>query len=305
MLPTCRATAGTLSILFIVVAVAGCGGTTAHPSSTRQVRHAAPLSAQAYRAVLEQLARQDTGEFETVVVRRNDADDSSVAQLPRMRGAWRISTSASSATTQSMGGDGRPTYFTYRLVKNRAYFVWSDTERPTGRACWVGVNTAARKSAGGPGARKRFGPPAALTLIENYRPAGSDDAGTVRLYDVLGAVGFEKLANSAPTMLRSARVPMDIQLRHGRLFRAFIYPADVVEALSRLPRRPLGGSAFTSLFVHSPLLFWGIQYSRFRGDVSLAAPRADRVVVPGRTPSRCSTEPRKPSYLNLPAAVHI
>ena len=73
-------------------------------------------------------------------------------------------------------------------------------------------------------------------MFDGYRPAGRPAAGTAGLDDVLGAIGFQKLANTNGKLFQKVRVRIEVELKDGRHFRVLIYPSYLVNALDSVRR---------------------------------------------------------------------
>ncbi len=214
-----------------------------------------------------------------------DDEEADLTFLPRMHGSWKLSTSqVASVVRQTLPGSAVEVGF--RMVGGRSYVRVASKGSVFGADCWANVDTAGRIMSAEDLAGRQFGIPAALNAFLRYRSEGQSSAGTTSLYDVLGAIGFQKLANTEVKALRTSWVPISFELQAGRLARAFVFPHDLTEALRPLSTVP-ELAKFRSVIAATPLQFWGIDYRDFGGPVEIRPPRASKLVDLTDRSSRC------------------
>jgi len=260
---------------------------TSDPADSETGPVAPPLSAADYRAALKDLVRSDTAHFELFVIRDTEQEDPDLALLPRMNGFWRLSTSEALSFAQLLDPKGGRVEVQYRLVDGSAYSRAGFDGSVFGEDCWVRIDTDAPELVGTPSAGQQFGLPAALHVFDGYRPKGRRAAGTARLDDVLGSIGFENLANTDPELFRQGRVPIDVQLEEGRLHRILVHPSDLLSALDALPGGLAVLAQMEELLIQAPLLFWAVEYSSFGQPVVLETPPASKLLDPGNPNETC------------------
>lgn len=248
---------------------------------------AAPLSAPEYRNAVRDFARSDTGRFELVAVAEDGADDTDLAAFPRARGTWRLSTSEAESSTRVMNPEGETVELAYRMVDRQSYFRIAFDGSAFGGDCWAKIDTDAPYLADSPMAGQQLGLPPAVHLVDGYRPEGRPQAGTARLDDVLGAIGFQKLVNTNLALLRQARTPVEVQLQEGRFHRVLIYPADLVDAVDDLDGGLPELEPIEEMLNQVPLMAWGIEYSGLGDTVTIAAPPKDTLLDFGNPGSKC------------------
>jgi len=265
-------------------------GRSASPDSSNS--HAAeigadqtPLSTREYRPALRALASSDTGRFQLLVVRRMDSKESEVAQLPRMEGAWQLSTSDASSSTWYLDPVDGVIEVQYRRVDGQAFVRASFDGSTFGDYCWAKLDSNAPELTGSPIGGREFGLPSALYLFDGYRPAGRPAAGTAALDDVLGAIGFQRVANTAQERLQKVRLPIEVQLKDGLLYRVVIYPSDLLHALDSVHRDAPDVTKLQDLIADTPVLFWIVEYSGFGDNVGIVQPPSDRLIEPGASDS--------------------
>lgn len=128
---------------------------------------------------------------------------------------------------------------------------------------------------------QQMGLPPALYLIDGYRPQGRAQPGTVSLDDVLGVLGFQKLANVNLATIRGARIPIDLQLEGGHVSRAVIDPQGLVEVLGRLSGSLPESESLVELLEQAPPFDWEVHYRDLGAPTEIMAPPAARVIELG------------------------
>ena len=232
----------------------------------------AVLTAAEHLRVLRQLVRTDTGYFE-LSVGYGDNGDPQVAGLPRMAGGWRVGTNDSVVTTSSLDSDGSQNLATYLTTGGQIYVRTEGKGSPFGADCWAKLPQDT-----GPLAGRSFGLPSAFTLVATYRPSGRPEAGTANLAAVLGAVGFQKVANLDLAAVRRVRVPVDLSLGQAGLADAMVYPADLVAALADVEAPARDTRKLRSLLKRVTPAYWRVRYHRLGDPINLSAPPADKLL---------------------------
>lgn len=139
--------------------------------------------------------------------------------------------------------------------------------------------------------------PQALSLFARYRAADRPAAGTARLYDVLGAIGFLPLANARPEQFLKIRMPIDVQQKEGRLYRVLIFPSDLANAFDSVRGELPAVAKLEDMLDGAPLLFWTLEYSGFGDKVVIEAPRTRSSWIsatPARVVETAASQPPGP-----------
>lgn len=246
------------------------------PSTSLPATPSAALPAADYRRALLRLARDDTGYFELSVLSGDDIDDPDLRVFPRMAGGWRVRTEESMVTTTSPGGaDGSLVDLTYLSSGGELYLRGTAERAPFGEDCWARLG-----GAGAPRADRPFGLPSVLALLDSYRPAGRPGAGTSSLAAVLGAIGFQKIANTNRPAVRGVRVPVTLRLERGEVAGATVYPADLLGALAEIDpaARSTAVQLLANLVDELTPTAWQIRYAQLGDPIDLSAPPADQLI---------------------------
>lgn len=246
----------------------------ADPTATQPPAAAeAVLSAGRYHHALRTLTEEDTGYFEMNVVSRDDADNFDLLYLPRMAGGWQITNNGSMVTTFLVDADRSHLEASYLAgADGQTYFRAGGEDSAFGTDCWMRASSDSGTLAG-----RSVGLPSALYLLDTYRPAGQQFAGTSSLASVLGALGFQKVVNSDPTAARGARVPVELELVGGEFSHATVYPADLVAALGQTDEAAPARQIIQLLDEVTPAA-WTIRYTQFGQPIDLSAPPADKLI---------------------------
>lgn len=219
------------------------------------------------RQAWQDLVRADTGRSVAAVSQAPDND--LAASLPTLEGQWsfedRASSSVSSSTLPDVGPmtlssvvDGR-TGYAQPLFEGSAYApdCWLRLPQPT-----------------------QWQPSAVVPVLTARVHRPSDEAPgnvTMRLAHVLGAIGFQKLANTAAADLQRVRVDATVRLTDGVLEGWEVTEPAITASLDQMPGGPSSVEAKRAFLALSGAR-WEVSVAGLGDPVELSTPPADRVL---------------------------
>lgn len=293
-----RAWAGVGILLLLSVTACAAGGgdsdsnpsptptsslTSARPSPTSPTDAASPpaatdaaepLSAAALSRGLRELATLDTGTF-TVSLEPPPSAEELRDLLPTVSGAWSFARSAGLVSAvSSQQGTGAIT-INQVLVTGQSYSQILYRGSMFTPSCWMRVPTPRGET---------VLPPAIAGLVDAKADSSNPQTNaTLLLTDVLGALGFQKLASTYRAELSGLRVPVRISLRAGAITGWFVTATSVGDGVEQAGITGSGDADPVMLFRYAGNAAWAVRFDGLGTPVTIKAPPAADVIGPTDT----------------------
>lgn len=267
-----------------VLALSSCTGTPdpdpsaspTHPSFSI-TNGAQTIAPDELKEAVRALRRLDTGTFVVSVLRPADADI--VALLPRVTGSWSFRKRAGSSTEVVQDATAGTITINTVLLPGAGYVQSLYEGSEYSPSCWLRVRTG--------DTFLRLPPSVAAVLDAEALGTATDSTnGTLLLTDVLGAIGFQKMASRHADDLFGTRVEVWLRITNGVVTGWAVTSEALSAALDDAGISSDWGKDLVDFIQQFDDAQWGVDFGGLGVPVTITAPPKESLIKPGR--ERCT-----------------
>ncbi len=266
-------------LLVGVLALTSCTGTPGDPTpspthpSFEITGGAQTIAPEDLKEAVRALRRLDTGTFVVSVLRPADADI--VAMLPRVTGSWSFRQQAGSSTEVVQDATAGTITINQILLPGVGYLQSLYEGSDLAPSCWLRVRTG--------DTFLRLPPSVAAVLDAQALDTATDTTnGTLLLTDVLGAIGFQKMATRHADDLFGARVEVWLRITNGVVTGWAVTSEALSSALDAAGISSEWGQDLIDFIQQFDDAQWGVDFGGLGVPVSIEAPPKESIIKPGQ-----------------------